>query len=371
MKKDKWLFYLYSLIMLTFIIIFKNSVYNVIGWGLLTLFILYKHGFPRDNSYLKNNVIRIIIISLLSYFLVTYGLGLITGFGKFVFSLKLITVIKNISIPFIFIGCQEIIRYVYAKNCQNDMKPYIFLTFVYIFLNIIIEFNRYNFYDLEVVFKFICSIVLPLVAEELLYSYITYKVSYMPTLIMKLVLSLYVYILPIFPNLGFYLNSVFGVLYPFLIYMMVSNTINHYDKSSKYIVSLRKKYLLYPVFSIFIFLIVLISGVSGYKLIAIGSGSMIPVYNRGDAIIYKKNFNFDEIDIGTIIAYEKNNVIITHRVFEIKYSNNKRIFITKGDNNNNVDEYDVTEEMIRGIVIYKLSYIGYPTIWINEQFNNL
>lgn len=194
MKKNKLVFYLCNVLILVFIAMFKNYNYGVLFWIPFALFLLLKYGFPRDKNYLKYNTIQIVVISILSYFLITYGLGMITGFGRSVFALNIKAILKNISIPFVLIVCQEIVRYIYAKNSVNDKKPYIMLTLIYIFLDVVMEINGYDFYSFEIVFKFICLVVLKSIFNEILYSYITYNISFVPTLIMKLVFGLYIYI---------------------------------------------------------------------------------------------------------------------------------------------------------------------------------
>lgn len=106
-------------------------------------------------------------------------------------------------------------------------------------------------------------------------------------------------------------------------------------------------------------------------MIAIGSGSMSPVYERGDAVIFSKIKSFDDIMVGSIIAYNKNGVLITHRVVEIIHKKNSYQFVTKGDYNENVDSGVVDSADVKGIVIYKIPYIGRPTIWLNEKLNKI
>lgn len=371
MKKNNILLYLNCILILVFSLLLKYSNYFILGWIAITLIMLFKYRFPKDNNYLKSNVIRIVIISIFTYFLLSYGLGIITGFGKNILSLKPINIIKNISIPLIMIICKEIIRYLYAKNSFSNIKPYIYYTITLMLSIILPEILKIDFTSSEAIFRFTCIVLFPTIAKELLYSYITYKVSYVPTLIMRLILELYLYIIPIFPNLGPYLISVFGILYPFIVYTLVNKVIKYYDKSKDYISLVSRHYLIYPLIIISVIVILLISGVCGYKIIAIGSGSMYPTYTRGDVVIYKNNNYEKDIEIGTIIAYEKNNVLITHRIVDIRKVNNNKVYITKGDNNDDVDEYIVLSTDIKGIVVYKISNLGYPTIWINEQFNNL
>lgn len=213
--------------------------------------------------------------------------------------------------------------------------------------------------------------IIPKIAYHTLYSYITYKVSYVPTLIIRIVFSLYIYVLPIFPNLGNYITAILGIIYPYIVYKMISKSIRYYDKSDRYLVSIRRKYIYFPAILVLIILVTLISGIGKYQLIAIGSGSMEPIIYRGDAVLYKKIENYDDIKIGMVLAYKKEGVLITHRVVGVNKKNNSYVFKTKGDNNLEVDNYDISQNEIVGIVIYNIKYVGYPTIWLNEKFSKL
>ena len=61
-----------------------------------------------------------------------------------------------------------------------------------------------------------------------------------------------------------------------------------------------------------------------------------------------------------------NNKTIVHRVYHIN-PNNSRSFITKGDNNEEADNWVVNENNIIGVVIAKIPIVGYPTVWLNEM----
>lgn len=160
-------------------------------------------------------------------------------------------------------------------------------------------------------------------------------------------------------------------MYPTAVYIMVFKTIKYYDKSSIYVASVSRRYLGYPLIILLLIMVMLTSGIGRYQMIAIGSGSMSPVYERGDAVIFSKIKSFDDIMVGSIIAYNKNGVLITHRVVEIIHKKNSYQFVTKGDYNENVDSGVVDSADVKGIVIYKIPYIGRPTIWLNEKLNKI
>ena len=43
-------------------------------------------------------------------------------------------------------------------------------------------------------------------------------------------------------------------------------------------------------------------------------------------------------------------------------------YITKGDNNNAEDVGEVTPDQIKGVVVYSVPKIGYPSVWLYELF---
>ena len=104
-----------------------------------------------------------------------------------------------------------------------------------------------------------------------------------------------------------------------------------------------------------------------YKMIAIGSDSMNPVYYRGDAVIYKE-VQINKIKEKDILVFKYNGTIITHRVKNIIQKDNKIFFQTKGDNNKTVDSVLIESDDVLGTVQYIVKYIGYPTIWMQETF---
>ena len=146
------------------------------------------------------------------------------------------------------------------------------------------------------------------------------------------------------------------------IFTHINNTLN---KSIPYIKGLRRKYIYIPLIIFLTIIVLLVSGVGKYQLVAIGSGSMEPIIYRGDAIILKK-ISADNVKMGDILVYKHNGVIIAHRVVGLDRKN--MLFKTKGDNNNVVDNYDISADDVLGIVVYNVKYIGYPTIWLNEKF---
>ena len=261
----------------------------------------------------------------------------------------------------------EILRYIIARNTQHRKLPLIIYTIILIILNVIIEINGYSLNNGEVIFIFITTIIIPTISIQAVCSYLTYKVSYKPSIILNISISLYQYLLPIIPNIGNYLYAVANTALPYIIYFSTSRLNQYKDKINMYKNTLLRKLLYVPIIIIIVILVLLVSGISNDTIIAVGSGSMSPTYDRGDAVIYQKT-KIDDIKIGEILAFKKSNKVITHRIVNIE-KNNKYIIYTKGDANKNIDSRTVNEQEVLGIVKYRIKYLGYPTLWFNEIIN--
>lgn len=84
---------------------------------------------------------------------------------------------------------------------------------------------------------------------------------------------------------------------------------------------------------------------------------MYPKLKEEDVIFVKK-CKQEDIKEGTIISFKRNNETITHRVVKIKKGENGFVYITKGDNNEIIDNFETSFDQIYGKVIFKIGKIG-------------
>ena len=110
------------------------------------------------------------------------------------------------------------------------------------------------------------------------------------------------------------------------------------------------------------------SGYFSHYVIAIASGSMQPSINKGDLVLIEKiqDEDFEKLKVGQVLAYKYGNIIVVHRIVNIINDKGDYYFYTKGDANNTIDNYPITEDMVIGMINLKIPYIGYPTVWVNE-----
>ncbi len=349
---------------------FKSSIYlsiiKMIIWVILLAIVYKKNGFPKDNSYFKKLGIKYAIMYCFIYIILIYGLGLFTGFSRTIYSHTINKMFENMFPVLIMVTSREIIRYIICKKSEGNVKSLIFLTLTFVLYDVLLSFYYYDFNNSEQVFIFVCLEVFSIIAKQSLFTYITYKVSLIPTLILNLVLELMWYVVPIMPDLGNYITSVLGILLPYYLYYKMNNMVKYSDKQD--ISNDKNKIFIPPILLMVIAIFILVSGVGKLKMIAIASNSMNPTYYKGDAIIYSKEEASNIVE-GDILVFKSDNMIITHRVVDIIKTGNKLQFKTKGDNNESADAELVNEDNVYGKVKYVVKYIGYPTIKLLELLN--
>ena len=336
--------------------------------GLLVIF-YYFFGYEKDRHYLWKNVTLEIIIFLLLFFILYYILGLVMSFARVVDYYN-ISSFKNIIIPIILITIlKEILRYwIIAKS--YDYKPVIIIScLVFIMFDLIGKSDLSLLKEKYDIFIFIATIILPVISKNVLCTYVSYKVGYKPVIIYLLVVELFGYLMPIIPNPNQYLYSIIWLIAPMILlyrlYLYLKK--NKHDKKVERQENKNKLIALILPLIIVVVLVYFVSGYFHHQAVVIASGSMENTISKGDIVIIEKiDGNIDDLELNQVIAYTYNKRIIVHRLVKKIIVNNEPYFYTKGDANNDIDNYKITKDMIIGIVNYKIPYIGYPTVWINE-----
>lgn len=115
---------------------------------------------------------------------------------------------------------------------------------------------------------------------------------------------------------------------------------------------------------IFIYVIVWVPNVFGYKPLIVLSGSMEPTYKK-QSIIYYKKVEREDIKIGDIITFKGNkNELISHRIVDIENDS----FTTRGDANkvNDIDKVNYNNIYGKNINL-NIAYVGYYINFVNTH----
>ena len=368
-RKDKNL--LISLLIVVYIIIYRVFVYTkllkynesisasfyIILFSVSLVFFSYR---KIIKNVLNKKMLTTTIISTFLFFVVTYGMGLVTGFLTNSYSLKISGIINNVFPVTLIIICSELFRYIFIR-ANRDSKLYIVLiTLLLTILEINLQVRYDSFSTVEQIFKFSSIVILPCIMKNIMCSYLIYQNDYRSCLVYRIIMDTYLFYIPLQPDLGDYLSSIVNLLLPFIIFI---KGVSFNDSIKYYNVPKPKRILKIddlPFAVVVGVLIFMILGIGPVKLIGIETPSMTPKLKVGDAVVLDKTANKDKLKEKDIIAYENDEgVIVIHRIINV---NSDGTFITKGDYNNTSDPLYVKKDQVVGKVMFKIPFVAYPAL---------
>ena len=340
------------------------KVLSIIGMLVLFYFIF---GFEKDRHRYSKSICIEMIIYLLIFFILYYLLGIIIGFvrvGNYWTSNHIFTAL----IPLILtIFLKEILRYMMLVKSEGSKLLVITTTIFFMIFDIAGQLNDSIFTSAYATFTFFAVTIIPIISENIFCSYVSYKTGYKPTIFYLLIKNLYVYFVPIVPNPNEYIYSIIELIVP-MIFLFNIYKFFLKDKDEDVLRESHKSRLIPLIIPtiIVVFLVYITSGYFHYHAVAIASGSMTPNINKGDVVVIEKRNDYANMEVGQVLAFRKGNIVVVHRIIKKIFVENKYYFYTKGDNNDSPDNYQITEDMVLGIVNIKVPYIGYPTVWLND-----
>ena len=330
-------------------------------------------GFEKSNKRL-NKIVSFDVFMYSMIFLILYYLfGIIIGYAESNNYLTLYGLTVFIIPTILKIIFKEHLRNSLLTKSGDNKFLIIYTALLFIMIDIFPSLSILKISNTHDTFLFIALVLLPSITTNILATYINIKVGYIPVIIYLLIFSLYQYIVPIVPDPNEYLKAIIDFVLPILILFKVRKNINKYSEERQ---EIDRNYnrpaiilLIIPIVLIII-IIYFVSGYFKYYALAIASGSMHPVFDRGSVVITErvndKYGNYSKLKEGEIIAYRTGKNIIVHRLIRIVSAGDELFYYTKGDANNEEDDYLIKKEDIIGIVRFKIPYIGYPTVWFSE-----
>ena len=323
--------------------------------------------FKKDDFYQKKSVILTLCLIGIFQVALYYVIGFKTGFATNIIKINTTSMLYVI-LPLIgIITLSELIRYLLSRNYQYDLFLNILTIIMFILLDVNLFGNTYSFNELDNLLEFLGLVLFPSITCNIVFNKLTLEYGYKPVLGYRLITIITLYLIPYVPNVYPFFRAIFKIIIPLLIYLLTSYM---YDRITfEEVVKKRVKGEITIILLIIIAMgfACLISCKFTYGLMTIGSGSMTGTINIGDAVYFEKYTNQD-LNMNDIIIYRRNNKNIVHRIVEIGIFNGSYVYVTKGDNNQNVDEGYVYQSDVVGIVKQKIKYIGYPSVWLKNIF---
>lgn len=340
---------------------------------LFTAIAIFLLGYEKSQKRFGKDIILNFIIYTIIFQILINLLGLIFGYLNNGYSMNFVNIIKNILPIILVIITSEFLRYCINIKGQNNKITIILSVIIFIMLDISLQSHLFNFNDKKDVVELICTIIFQSISKNILLTYSSIKFGYQGNIIYRLIMELPIYILPIIPNINIYLESIIQFIFPIIILYIISK---NFEKNKIQELDIRKSSFKSKILAMLLIIICtmtisLTSGIFSIYALSIGSESMVPNIHKGDVVIVKK-IKQKDIEIlkeKDILVFNYNKKVIVHRIVEKSMKDNKYYFKTKGDNNNNIDDWIIEENDVIGIAKFKIRFIGYPTVWLNEYLN--
>ena len=326
-------------------------------------------GLDLSKSPNEVPVFKRTLFFLLIYFLLIYILGLYIGFARTVYSWSFTNVVKNILPTMTVILVCEILRYQFIKKSDGNRVAVLLSILIFTLLDTSIGYYNYNLSLKSDIYEFVGIIFLGSLSKNILMSVFDVKGDFYNAAAYRFIMELYVFIIPIIPDLSPYIRSVFLIVFPAVLSVSIFNFKEKKLEKPKH---RKRNNVIFAVVVITLLLLVgLNSGIFKYQSIVIGSNSMIPFMKKGDVVIMERLKSTEKKNIkkGDIILFKHDKQIISHRVYRKVMRDNHKYYITKGDNNAQVDAGATIEDDVMGVVKFRIKNIGIPSIWLNELFD--
>ena len=375
MKKET---YIIAVIEVLLLIISLFQIYVVKSFNypiyLLILFVIlgisyYFLKFDKRKERLSKDILLIIGIVVLLYWLIIYIVGYFSGFLMNSYQRSFFGITKNILYGFGLIASSEVMRHMFLRRRNDNKKIFILSILVFSMLEIVTKFSANQLDSNVQILKLLFSVVVPIFSKNIFLSFLTLKVGCVSSILYRTLMELPLYVVPIIPNLGYYIENLIITILPLIILLIIYKL--YYSDDGK-IVSSRMynkiNKISNVIYSFIVILllgvVLLVSGIGRYIVYTIGSASMVPTINVGDVVVIdKKDKEFKEDDI---IAFYHNDVILVHRIVKIYKDAYGEYYQTKGDNNDTADSWLVKEKDVVGQYRMKFRWIGWPTVKLNE-----
>ena len=372
MTKNKVTAYISSAVLLaalTPLIFIKKDVGRPIAAALMLVaavavsMLVKKRSTPSIN---KRTVTLLLGVIGVLYLAVYYMTGLRFGFYQNPYARSFLTnagVVVSISVLII---AMEIVRKIFLA--QKSILCNIFVFFSGIAVDVLISVNTVTSGNFNAFMDLVGLTLLPAATANLLYHYLSRRYGALPNTVFKLISTLYIYTLPVVSAIPDSLLAFIKLFLPILIYLFIKIL---FEKNNRRTAK-KPSALLFAggacAIVLMISIVMLISCQFRFGAIVIATESMTGEINKGDAVVYDSH-DSDTVSVGDVIVFKKSNSVIVHRVIDIQVINGTTRYFTKGDANDTADSGFVTKNDIVGVAEFKVSYVGYPTLWIRQLFS--
>lgn len=368
MSKDKKILYSISAVLLTALLVslflpIRNS--KIFAACLLASFSVAIWFLIKKRQSVSINKREVLLLSVIIgsiYVLLIQFSAAIFGLYKNPYFINFSVFMTEIIPMIAIIVSTEVIRYVLLSQKNGIVSVLAFLSCVlaeclaYSGFAGLTSFNQF----MDVV----GLVLFPAISANIYYSYNSKRYGMLPNIAFRLITTLYIYFIPNTVDLPDALNAFIKLFVPIVMLMFVSAL---YEKKEKKVLRQKSNKLSFvAMLMAFVFMgtvVMLVSCEFRFGALVIATESMTGEINKGDVIIYEK-YDDQTIKEGQVIVFTNSDNKIIHRVVKIENIGGETRYYTKGDANADLDYGYRTEDDIFALTDMKISYAGYPSLWL-------
>ena len=369
MPKDKKV--LYTISIAVFAVLLASFFINVQNSRLLTAFLISVLAVltrivvrkRTSSSINKREVLLLSSLFGILYVVLIEMTGLVFGFYKNPYFVNAKTLFTTVIPIAIIIVAGEIIR---STLIEQKSRLASIMAFLSCLLAELLAFsNLAGIVNFNLFMDMVGLTLFPAISANVYYHYISKNFGMFPNIAFRIISTLYVYFIPNVTAMEDALLACIKIFIPFVLLFIFSSL---YSKRKKNAVKKESKLgVIATVLSVAFFASVamLISCQFRFAAIVIATESMTGHINKGDVIVYEK-YDDQKIKEGQVVVFLRDESKIVHRVVKIEKIGGEVRYTTKGDANEVEDDGYITDADIVGLTDVKISYIGYPTLWLRE-----
>lgn len=367
-KKIAYVLSVFSAVMLLCALLFAGSVGRYAGAAAATLaaalsvLLLKGRSIPSAG---RRQVLLLTSVSACLYIVLHCLLGLHTGFYTSPYSMSVNTLVKYVVPIAVTVIASEILRY--RLLSQRVVGIEWLCGAVCVLSDVLLRLGSIRMASVNDFMELFGMTLIPSVTANLTFNYVCRRFGALPSMVYRLIMSLYVYFIPIVPATSDSLTALALMLLPLALYTFIKALFGgRGEKKKKSSRSSRVAVALAAVATVGLF--ALISCQFKYGMLIIGSESMSGELNMGDAAIYEQ-YGGEPLTVGEVIVFERGSTLVIHRVVEIEENGGELRYYTKGDFNEVQDAGYVTDGDIVGRVCLRLPCVGYPSVLLRKIFS--
>ncbi len=318
-------------------------------------------------SFNKRQVLLLLPVVAAVYLMLLYLTGIFYGFYQRLLPFSVPVLLQYILPSTVIIIATELVRVILIDGKSKGLSVLLFVTCVVsdLFLGTALTAIKTS----AMMVEFVGMTVFPAITSNILYHYISKRYGMLPNIAYRLILTLYVYIIPYKSAVPEIIPAFAGVLLPLAAMLFIDVL---FEKKKRQAAKPKSKWRFVAwgaILAVMASLVMLISCQFRFGILVVASPSMTGEVNVGDAVVFEDD-QYCTPKEGDIIVFhtgEKNKIV--HRVIKIEHVGGQTRYYTKGDANEDLDFGYVNESEVVGVVRFKIVYIGYPSLWLRKLFN--